>query len=437
MEYYVLENQTIIRKVGDKHLLLNTTFDYSKKKIMELSDVGEEIALFISKRKTLEDIKTRFPSIKEDVLIEFLRIICERGYAFKYSDSALEQKFVSEIVRNDWLVNRTFFACTMELLPNCNLKCVHCYLSDHRYEAVKFPKENVFKIVDELYDNGLLMIYLSGGEPLLRPDFLDIYTYIRKKGIMVTIFTNGSLITDEMIERFKEYPPLEVDISLYGSCEEKYYEVTKERGVFSRVWSNVLKLKDNGIYVSLKTPVISILEDDLENMVSLCKSNDLPYRIAFEINPTIDNISKKNYQIPYTRVAELMKKFSDEYPAMVKNYNEFVKDKNAFTKKKYLCSTGRCSFFITYEGKAASCIELRHKAVDILKLGFKDSWELCKKSSYETANPDNYKCSRCNMATICKSCPAIRERLYGDATIVKESDCAFAQALKSIIEKGE
>ena len=86
------------------------------------------------------------------------------------------------------------------------------------------------KIVDELVSLGTLSLFLTGGEAMLRDDFDDIYKYIRESGILVTVLSNGTVITPEKIELFKEYPPVELSISIYGASEKTYEETCKVSG---------------------------------------------------------------------------------------------------------------------------------------------------------------------------------------------------------------
>lgn len=79
---------------------------------------------------------------------------------------------------------------------------------------------------------------------------------MQKKRIIVELYTNGALINEEIIDIFSQYPPLLVDISLYGSCEETYKKVTGVSGAFDKIMNNIRSLIDAGIRVSIKVPVL-------------------------------------------------------------------------------------------------------------------------------------------------------------------------------------
>lgn len=127
----------------------------------------------------------------------------------------------SESLKRQWTRNRLPYAVLLELTPRCNFNCVHCYLQDHHAEDF-LSKDDVIQMLDLLYDEGILFLTLTGGEVLTRKDFAEIYAYAKRKGFLMEVFTNGYALTEEVIALFQQLPPLLVDISLYGSCEETY-----------------------------------------------------------------------------------------------------------------------------------------------------------------------------------------------------------------------
>ena len=125
-------------------------------------------------------------------------------------DSSIEQ-----IRESLWIPKRHPHVGGIELTPYCNLRCVHCYLQDQE-KSTLLSTEEVELIIDKIFDAGVLFLYFTGGEIFTRPDFLDIYIYAKKKGFIVELLTNGTLINAEAIEVFNRYPPASISISVYG-----------------------------------------------------------------------------------------------------------------------------------------------------------------------------------------------------------------------------
>ena len=152
---------------------------------------------------------------------------------------------------------RTPVSATLELTRRCNLRCVHCYLGDqaeqHRLKDRELAAAAMKAAVSEWAQAGCLYLTLTGGEPLLRPDFPEIYRHARERGLVVTVFTNGTLVTEEIAGLFREFPPRKVEISLYGATAATHDGVTGVPGSHARAWAGIRRLQGAGVRVALKT----------------------------------------------------------------------------------------------------------------------------------------------------------------------------------------
>ena len=148
-------------------------------------------------------------------------------------------------------------AATLELTRRCNLRCVHCYLGDQAEQHRRQPRElaaaAVRAALTEWAEAGCLYLTLTGGEPLLRPDFPEIYRHARELGLVVTVFTNGTLVTDEIAGLFRAWPPRKVEISLYGATAATHDAITGAPGSHARAWAGIRRLQAAGVRVALKT----------------------------------------------------------------------------------------------------------------------------------------------------------------------------------------
>ena len=135
---------------------------------------------------------------------------------------------------------------TFELTNRCNLNCAHCYINQPANDEVarqrELSTEQVKAIIDQMVAAGVLFLTLTGGEPLLRPDFTEIYTYARQKGLLVILFTNGTLVSEEIADLLNDLRPLNVDISIYGASSSVFEAVTRVSGTFSRCFTGIERL---------------------------------------------------------------------------------------------------------------------------------------------------------------------------------------------------
>lgn len=345
--------------------------------------------------------------------------------------------------RKEWVRDRKPYSVLFELTARCNMNCIHCYLKDHHIDRDYLSFDEVKNIIDILYDKGILFLTLTGGDVFTRPDFMDIFVYAKKKGFLVEIFTNGELITDEDIEMFSKYPPIMIDISLYGSSEEKYYEVTGKKGAFQKVIDNCKKLKDANVRFSLKTPLLKQTINELEEMQKIAEELKTTFAFSFELIPTIDGDSSvMNYQLDYKTM--LKKEFSDfsklseaeKNVALGVDYNNYVENNKNVEMPLFICNVARNSFLIDYTGKLCPCMKLRHRGINILENDYDEIWNSYEKYGKMKASKI-FKCSKCKARFQCSICPAEMDLLYGDFEHTEPELCKVAYARYAYYDEGK
>ena len=146
-------------------------------------------------------------------------------------------------------------ACTLELTPLCNFDCRMCYvrLSGEalRERGRLLSGSEWLRIAEEMKTAGVLFVLLTGGEPLLHPDFREIYRGLISMEMIVSVNTNGSLIDEEWADFFAENRPRRVNITLYGANEETYENLCRAKGQFDKVLRGIKLLKERGVAVKM------------------------------------------------------------------------------------------------------------------------------------------------------------------------------------------
>ena len=135
----------------------------------------------------------------------------------------------------------------IDLTYRCNNKCLHCWLSLSAHSPRKKDEltfDEIRRIVDEARVMGCQRWNISGGEPLLRPDFPEIFDYLTRKAVSYSLNTNGTLITPE-IARLLSRKGTKM-IALYGATAEVYDKITRHPGGFDKVMSGFEYLKEAG-----------------------------------------------------------------------------------------------------------------------------------------------------------------------------------------------
>lgn len=348
-------------------------------------------------------------------------------------EEGFERLTVSDALYDSWTRDHQPYICTFELLPNCNFKCIHCYLGVHRTVDEILDTDRIKYVLDELKRAGVLQLALTGGECTLRKDFLEIYEYAKRSGFIVTVFTNASHITDRMIRVFREYPPFSVDISLYGASEQTYKAITGE-AAFQTVLDNVRKLYENGIHFTLKTPFIIQNIADGEKLREIARSFDTELRIGFAMSPTID---RELY--PETFAVDLKTRFlfeADDAIALKSGYRDAdtenhwgeVYDRGEFVPQ-FICNPGVSDVFVDYKGNVCPCIAYRSKGISIFEKPFDEIWSSFKDIKKIPALPGN-KCIKCDSRYFCNICVAEQDTVYNDMCHRPPEVCAYAKARK-------
>ena len=141
---------------------------------------------------------------------------------------------------------------TFELTSRCNFNCKMCYI--HGMEDMdslrkgELSVKEWLSIAEEAKKEGLLFLLLTGGEAMIRDDFMELYEALAQMGFRLVINTNGSLVTDEILDLFRRYPPGRVNVSMYGASEETYGRLCGVRRR-DRVAKAIQDLKALGISV--------------------------------------------------------------------------------------------------------------------------------------------------------------------------------------------
>jgi MoaA/NifB/PqqE/SkfB family radical SAM enzyme len=130
---------------------------------------------------------------------------------------------------------------SLEITQRCNLKCTHCYsslaLGDKEARSSELTYDEHCRILDEITAAGCLWLLFTGGEIFARKDFLDIYTYAKQKGLIISLFTNGTLITPRVADYLVQWRPFAIEITLYGRTRETYERVTGISGSYGKMYA--------------------------------------------------------------------------------------------------------------------------------------------------------------------------------------------------------
>ena len=282
----------------------------------------------------------------------------------------------------------------IEITNNCNLKCVHCYAREEK--CIFLEKERIFQILLQAKSLGIVFLHFSGGECLTHPFFLEIYLYAFKLGFKISILTNGTLLTDDIIKILTNKKPYMVEISIYGTNEKISESVTGNRLAYKTTFKNIEKLKKNQINIFLKYILMDLNKDSLIPFLIYVKTNGINYKIYHNIMPTKNNDDWLNLQ-----VSNFTKELLNYY--MIENYPEMMLSEAPLSFKN--CNAGKTYFNINCKGELYFCDFLSDISVKIINLGnaisnLQDHMSSC----FEQLNINT--CTNCYKVSVCDTCIA-------------------------------
>jgi radical SAM protein with 4Fe4S-binding SPASM domain len=311
----------------------------------------------------------------------------------------------------------------IDLTYRCNLKCGHCY-------GVCEPDKNelttheVFRILDEMKQAGCLWLLLSGGEPLVRKDFREIYTYAKKEGFLITLFTNGTLLTPELVTRLREYPPFSVEVSLYGISRQTYESVTGVTGSFERCMRGINLLLEHGLPLKLKTMVVTLNHHELWQIKKYVeKELRVEFRFDAIISPKLDGSKGPcNLRISPEEVVKLDLADEKRLEGWREVCERFWGPLNSDTL--YNCGAGVSSFHIDSYGIMRLCSMARNPSWNLRQSSFQENWQEMHGFRMQKTS-SNYKCRDCEIA-LCDWCPGWAQMENGNMETLVEYLCEIA-----------
>ena len=311
----------------------------------------------------------------------------------------------------------------LELTARCNNNCPHCYINlpagDINAKSAEMSLEFINKIVDEAVSMGALWCNLTGGEPLLREDFEDIYLCLRNKGLLISLLTNGTLINERIVKLFARYPPRNIEITVYGVTQSVYEKVSRKSGSFKAFKKGLGLLLDNGIKVRLKAAAIKSNYLEMPAIASFCREKTWDYfrfdpflHLRYDGNP-IRNDEIKGERLSAEEIIELERNDSERLKAVKKEcgnirLKESVSRENALV---FRCSAGYNSFTVGFDGVFRICDTIFHPdcLYDLKAGSLREAWmDFTPKalSINLEGGKTLHKCWNCKLLDLCDWCPA-------------------------------
>ena len=336
---------------------------------------------------------------------------------------ALHQKFIDK---------RTPIDVTLEVTRRCPLECQHCYnnlaMGDLEARNRELSKEEYFSLLTELADMGVIWLLFTGGEIFARKDFLEIYTFAKKKGFLITLFTNAILINEKIADYLREFPPFKIEVTLYGRTRETYETLTQHAGSYDRCMRGIQLLLDRGLPLKLKTVGTRINRHEVASMKEFAEQ-ELGVEFKFDslMSPRIDcSQAPLGVRLSPEDVVALDMHWPKVAAEHKKSLSAEIGRPPVQVSTVYSCGGGLKSFAIDPYGHMSICVLSHQDTYDIRQGGVRAGWDhfLLDVRRRQATRPT--KCNACRLHSVCSMCPANGELENGDPESPVEFLCEVA-----------
>jgi radical SAM protein with 4Fe4S-binding SPASM domain len=309
---------------------------------------------------------------------------------------------------------------TLEVTRRCPLECQHCYnnlaMGDLAARNRELTKEEYFVLLTDLADMGVIWLLFTGGEIFARKDFLEIYTFAKQKGFLITLFTNGILISEKVADYLREFPPFKIEITLYGRTKETYEALTQIPGSYDRCMRGIQLLLDRGLPLKLKTVATRINRHEVASMKDFAEQ-ELGVEFKFDslMSPRIDcSQAPLGVRLSPEDVVALDMHWPKVAAEHRKSLAGEISRPPVPLGTVYSCGGGLKSFAIDPYGHMSICVLSHQDTYDIRIGGARAGWEkfLLDVRQREATRPT--KCDDCRLHAVCSMCPANGELENGD-----------------------
>ncbi len=351
---------------------------------------------------------------------------------------------------------KTPISGTFELSPLCNMDCKMCYIkmSKEKQESIARlrTKEEWIELAQKAKEKGMLFLLLTGGEPFLVKDFKELYIELHKMGFCISINSNGTMIDEDVIEWLKHYPPMRINMTLYGASNETYGRLCNNPKGFTQVTKAISLLKENNIQVKLNCSVTPYNKDNLKQMMDFAEEHDLVIQATSYMFPPLRKDKTKIGQNNRFNAedAALYGAYISAYSNGFDRFKDYIEsgqlalydaddDCGVVEGDHMRCRAGITSFWMTWEGKMLPCGMIPDEGKDPWEVGFDEAWENAKNIVSDITLP--VKCAGCGKKDECRACAAMVYTETGTYDKVPQYRCEmtknYPEACKKVLKELE
>ena len=343
---------------------------------------------------------------------------------------------------------------TFELTARCNFNCPMCYVhlsaEEQQRRGRELTGDEWIDIAEQAKEAGTLFLLLTGGEPVVHPDFVEIYERLHGMGFYTSMNSNGRLLEGDLLELFRRKPPHRLNITLYAVDDEGY---RKQCGVpaYDRVVRNIKTLREAGVFVRVNLTITPANREEMAELVAKGKELGAVIMGTTYLWPQVrvdETAVGKSFRPSPEEAGRAMAVYDslrmphEEYIARGRQLLDGVPQQDATEEDcaigmPMLCRAGKSTYWIDWQGNMMACALMPTPASSVLKDGFSAAWEHLRSGIGEIRLPP--ECAACKYRRICNPCAAKCYTETGSFHTKPDYVCrytmGFLDAMREVIAK--
>jgi radical SAM protein with 4Fe4S-binding SPASM domain len=399
----------------------------------------------------------QFENINMVVMGNTIDEINRKEKAFSYKDFSLNQiksvnssksinaqeESVNSFLQKHFENNPRLMSLQIEITPNCNLKCVHCYLScgtvyQNNYSQI--PTEKILEILDELKANGAIEVTFTGGEAMLNKDLYKLLKKAKENDLSVSILTNAILLDKELLQSIKETNVSLVQVSLYSMTPEVHDSITQVKGSFEKTMDAIEQFIENDIPVQIGCPIMKenlktfadVVDWGHKHNLGVKINSDITAKADFSNDNLVHRLSIDEAKEAITIAIEHSKIYQERLGKRNTN-NEPLRNSN-----DPICGIGRYMMCLEAGGNYYPCpgfkLILGNAYNNTINEIWQNSIEILKLRKITTSSYK--KCMECTVNEYCNICPGkFYNESGGDMFALSDYFCKVAHLNKELAEE--
>lgn len=341
-----------------------------------------------------------------------------------------------------WQREKKPVSVLFEVTARCNLRCRHCYQQGLR-PVEEMSLSMIRDVFTQIADTGVLFMGITGGEPFVREDIIDIVATAKHHRFFVTLLTNGTLIDAKSARELARLGVERVEVSFHGPTADLHEKITGIPGSFEAFLRGLENLQKTDLRVALKSTITTLNVGAMDAMKAFAASRSLSLQCDPKILPSLDG-GRDPLQVRLE---------PDEYPdeLWAELWGESAISETSYTvgtnssgfphlgqpdDDTQICKAGVVSCAVRPSGRVSPCIVLPITVGDLRQDSFATIWNGPGMEEHRKLTFSSYpKCRKCDTFYQCFRCPAYALLEEGDILKMPEFLCRSASCSRDYLQE--